>query len=343
MEPPTRPATIYDVAKHAGVSHQTVSRYLRSYQGIRPATKQKVAAALEALNYRPNTAARLLTTGKSLRIAVLTHELKQYGPSQVLQGATKAARQASYWPDVVTLDASDPEDIARAIDTVRLSDLAGVLALSSTDEMTQAFEAVEFGVPAVINAKEEFTASAEPATATLLEPMLEYLASLGHRDYLHIAGPKSWSAARDRQSDFLSAAANHGARETHTVEGDWSAKSAYHATTEFLAGLDKRHGANVTAIVAASDQMALGAMRALGEAGIQIPDEMSVTGMDDIPDAAYFYPPLTTLRLDFEAQGRLACLRLLDKITTEPAAEPAATSPQLIVRASTGPARANAA
>ena len=335
----TRPATIYDVAKRAGVSHQTVTRVLRDYPGIRPATRERVTEALSALDYRPNLTARLLTTGEGRRIAAFTHELHQYGPSKVLQGATTIARDAGYWLDVVTLNVSNPDEISRAIDTMRQPDLAGILALSSTDEMTRAFEAAEFGVPAVINAEERLHPNRGTAKPTLMEEILGHLITLGHRDFLHIAGPRSWTAARNRRRDFRGAAEMLGVRTADMTEGDWSAESGYRATINYLDS-HPRSGSRVgiTAIVAANDQMALGAMLALSEAGFRIPHDVSVTGMDDIPDAAFFRPPLTTMRLDPEAQGRTACARLLSKINQDISFESVDAEPQLIVRASTGQA-----
>ena len=90
-----RPATIYDVARAAGVSHATVTRLLKGYAGIRPETRDRVADAIRDLGYRPNLNARSLTTGRSHRIAALTHEITQVGPSKILEGANMAARATS--------------------------------------------------------------------------------------------------------------------------------------------------------------------------------------------------------------------------------------------------------
>ena len=142
-----RPATIYDVARAAGVSHQTVSRLLKGYEGIRPETRDRVDEAIRELGYRPNLTARSLTTGRSHRIAALTHEITQVGPSKILEGATMAARDAGYLLDVITLDVHDAAAIRESIDLALQFDLAGVLALSSTDEVTNAVESSTFRVP----------------------------------------------------------------------------------------------------------------------------------------------------------------------------------------------------
>ena len=137
----SKPATIYDVAKLAGVSHQTVSRFIKGYQGIRPATRDKVVSALDQLGYRPNLTARSLKSGRSHRIAALTHEINQIGPSRIVQGASMAARQAGYLLDIIALDMGDPAAIQEALDLAAQLDVAGVLALASTDEMAEAFAA----------------------------------------------------------------------------------------------------------------------------------------------------------------------------------------------------------
>ena len=151
----SKPATIYDVAKLAGVSHQTVSRFIKGYQGIRPATREKVVSALDQLGYRPNLTARSLKSGRSHRIAALTHEINQIGPSRIVQGASMAARQAGYLLDIIALDMGDPAAIQEALDLAAQLDVAGVLALASTDEMAEAFQHTDFRVPVVFAAEVE--------------------------------------------------------------------------------------------------------------------------------------------------------------------------------------------
>src|SRR3954471_14413687 len=142
-----RPATIYDVARVAGVSHQTVTRLLKGYAGIRPETRDRVAEAIRELGYRPNLNARSLTTGRSHRLAALTHEITQVGPNKILEGANIAAREAGYLLDVITLDVHDPATIRESIDLALQLDIAGVLALASTDEVTRAVQSAKFRVP----------------------------------------------------------------------------------------------------------------------------------------------------------------------------------------------------
>jgi DNA-binding LacI/PurR family transcriptional regulator len=328
-----RPATIYDVVRVAGVSHATVTRLLKGYEGIRPETRDRVDEAIRNLGYRPNLTARTLTTGRSHRIAALTHEITQVGPSKILEGANIAAREAGYLLDVITLDVHDPAAIRKSIDLALQLDVAGVLALASTDEVTKAVKEATFRVPLYL-ATDHDERRVDPTQATVgLFGVLRHLADLGHRDVVHIAGPRTWVGARNRVSEYKAAVVELGLRSRGVIHGDWSARSGYQAIASLPAELP------ATAFVAANDQSALGVILALNERGYRVPDDVSVTGVDDTPEAAYFSPPLTTLRLDFTGGGRDVVEQLLALID---GVEPPPLSPrrsELIVRRSTGPAR----
>ncbi|MEO8263541.1 MAG: LacI family DNA-binding transcriptional regulator [Pseudolysinimonas sp.] len=327
-----RPATIYDVARAAGVSHATVTRLLKGYAGIRPETRERVAGAIRELGYRPNLNARSLTTGRSHRIVALTHEITQVGPNKILEGANLAARDAGYLLDVITLDVHNPATIGESIDRALQFDLAGVLALSSTDEVTNAVENATFRVPLYLATGHDKSADSPPAANGLLA-VLGHLADLGHRDVVHISGPPDWVGARNRTREYEAAVVQLGLRSRGVIHGDWSSRSGYEA----IASLPEELPA--TAFVAANDQTALGVILALNERGHRVPDDVSVTGVDDTPEAAYFSPPLTTLRLDFTAQGRDAVQQLLARIDGVAPPPTPPRLPELIVRRSTGPVR----
>ncbi|KRE21773.1 LacI family DNA-binding transcriptional regulator [Agromyces sp. Soil535] len=331
---PAKAATIYDVAQAAGVSHQTVSRFLKGFQGIRPETREKVVRALDELGYRPNLTARSLKSGRSHRIGALTHEISKVGPSRVAEGASAAAREAGYVLDLVSLDVANPRAIEESLELITQHDLAGVLALSSTDEMTRAFETTEFRVPVYIDVEVDDTVSSHPSDLTTvgMPALVAHLADLGHRALVHIAGPATWSAARNRILAYETAVIGQGLRSIGILPGDWSARSGYEAVVALPRLPD------ATAFVAANDQMALGAMLALKERGCRIPDDVSVVGIDDIPESAYFDPPLTTLHIDFEAAGRLSVHKLLAEIEGTEVPQMVVPPPQLVVRRSSGAA-----
>jgi LacI family transcriptional regulator len=326
-------ATIYDVAQAAGVSHQTVSRFLKGFEGIRPETRDKVVQAIDALGYRPNLTARSLKSGRSHRIGALTHDISQVGPGGIVEGASAAAREAGYMLDIIALDALNPRAIEESLALITQHDLAGVLALTSTDAMTSAIEKIAFRVPAYV-AKESDGMPDEPRSklsSVGVPALVAHLAELGHRRLMHIAGPDTWSASRNRTRAYESAVQAQGLHSVGILHGDWSARSGYHAIANLAALPD------ATAFVVSNDQMALGAMLALKERGCRIPEDVSVVGTDDIPEAAYFDPPLTTLRNDFEAQGRAAVYQLLALIEHSEVKLVTVPSPVIMVRQSSGP------
>ena len=330
MDPSGRPATIYDVAQAAGVSHQTVSRFLKGFAGIRPETRVRVERALDELGYRPNLTARSLKSGRSHRIGALTHEVSHVGPSRIAQGASVAARGAGYVLDLVSLDVEDPSAIEESLELMAQLDLAGVLALSSTDDMTRAFEATRFRVPALIAVASDADGGRTDPAAVHLHELVGHLGDLGHRRLVHIAGPAEWPASRLRMRAYEDAVRDLGLTSVGVLPGDWSARSGYDAIMA-LPQLPK-----ATAYVAANDQTALGVMLALKERGLRIPDDISVVGIDDVADAAFFDPPLTTLHLEFEAQGRASVLALIARIEGADGAPSELASPRLVVRRSSG-------
>lgn len=331
-----RNATIYDIAREANVSHQSVSRFMRGL-AMREGTKAKIEKALETLDYKPNLTARALTTGRSHRIGALTHEMHQVGPSLIVQGATSAAREAGYLLDVVTLDMGDVDEIDESLELLMQYDLDGILAFASTDSTRSVFERTRFDVPVVIASEtdEPSTAESSVAAAEGIDALVDHLAALGHRSFLHIAGPEDWAAARNRLHALETALRTRDLRLAGIVHGDWSARSGFEAIEQLATdGIP-------TAIVAANDQMALGAMHALHARGLRVPEDVSITGVDDTPEAAYFTPSLTTVHLDFRAQGRASLRRLLDKLGVSSDSWEQTTQPesqQLVLRDSTGPA-----
>jgi len=329
-----RPPTIYDVAKVAGVSHQTVSRYLKGSERIRPDLRERVVRALKLLDYKPNSAARALATNRSHRIGALTYEFHQVGPSKVLLAASAAARAAGFLLDVVDLDPSDSSAIDDALALLTAQDCAGVLALAATDEMVAAFERIDLGLPVFIAAEPDgAVTSGTHLHAEGLPALVAHLAELGHTNFVHVAGPPTFSSARNRRLAYEDAVRRLGLRSVGTVYAEWTAASGY-AAGRAIAVED-----GATAVIAANDQMALGVMRALTERGLRVPDDVSVTGMDDIPESAYFSPPLTTLRLDFASVGQDSFRRMLTCIDGVDRAPVRLRPAELVVRRSTGPVR----
>ncbi|WP_245596420.1 LacI family DNA-binding transcriptional regulator [Nocardioides alkalitolerans] len=335
LRPEQRMPVMADVARLAGVSHQTVSRVVNGQTNLRPATRQRVEEAIRQLGYRPNTAARALVTRRSATIGVIGSKSGFWGPSTVHRTIQAAGREAGYFVSSVNLQSLTRTELVDAIDHLRDQSVEGIVLISATDEALEVARAQEdLGVPVVVVEGDErrarWTVGVDQVAGALLGT--RHLIAQGHTEIVHLAGPTSWTEARGRLLGWRCAMYDAGLRPGPHVTGDWSARSGYEA------GLEIASRPEVTAVFCANDQMALGLLRALHEAGRRVPDDVSVVGFDDIPEAAYLIPPLTTVRQDFGAVGRRAIEILRAAIDGTPA-PPSLIAPELTVRASTAAPR----
>lgn len=331
-ESTTRAATIYDVARLAGVSHQTVSRFLTGTGGIRPGNRVRVEDALRTLNYRTNNTARSLATRRTHRLGALVYELSGTGPGKTMQGASDAARRAGYSLDIISLDPQNDASLGEALEVLSNRDLEGILATAPTDAIDTALSELNVSVPIFVD-RGPVASPGEAQPTTGPYAAMAHLIELGHRRIAHLAGPERWTSARLRADAYREAVTSAGLAELPVVAGDWSARSGYAAAPELFATPD------VTAVFAANDRMALGLMLWLHDNGRRIPQDVSVVGFDDVAEAEFFHPPLTTIRQDFDAMGRAAANTLIAMIE-HPGREVEISYPvpELVVRTSTGPA-----
>lgn len=323
-----------DVAKLAGVSHQTVSRVINDSAHVRPETRDRVLAAMRELDYRPNSAARALVTGRSGTLGVVSFDTTLYGPASTLFAIEQAAHAAGYFITIVSLLVLDRASVLGAIERLRVQGVDGILVITPQEGAAEALVnlparvpivAVEAGRPNSIPlvAVDQF-AGAVSATQLLLD--------LGHETVWHVAGPRDFLEAQQRVDGWSSVLEAVGAPVPPVLVGDWSPASGYRVGLQLAADPD------VTAIFVANDQMALGVLRALHERGREIPREVSIVGFDDIPEAQYFTPPLTTVRQDFGEMGRSAMRLLLELIQdTGHPPQRVTIAPELVVRRSTAP------
>jgi DNA-binding LacI/PurR family transcriptional regulator len=329
-----RTPVMADVARLAGVSHQTVSRVINGQDNLRPATREKVEEAIRQLGYRPNTAARALVTRKSATIGVIGSKSGYWGPSTVHRTIQAAGRDAGYFVSSVNLQSMTRDELVDAIDHLRHQGVEAIVLIHATDAAVEVARGQEqWGVPVVVvegdPAKARWTVGVDQVAGA--EAATRHLVELGHTDIVHLAGPQEWTEARARLQGWQDAMYAAGLRPSQHVTGDWSAASG------FELGCDIARREDVTAVFCANDQMALGLLRALSEAGRAVPGGpggVSVVGFDDIPEAAYLVPPLTTVRQDFEAVGRRAIEILRAALAGDPAPE-RLIKPELVVRAST--------
>jgi DNA-binding LacI/PurR family transcriptional regulator len=329
-------ATIYDVARVAGVSHQTVSRVLRGVGGVGPETRERVQQVLLDLRYRPSVVARELASSRPSRIGVVGYETFESSTSKVLKGVNEVAAEAGYVLDIVTVDPlGDVDEIVQKLDAITGSDVAGLLATSPTTRIRQAFDRSVFRMPVFLDVTGDVDTNSGPFFGTSLAAQLimQHLVAGGHTRIAHIAGPPGWDSASNREAVYHATLREHGLPDFPVAHGDWSSASGYRAAQS----LPVNEG--ITAIFVANDRMALGVIRALTERGVRVPQDVSVAGIDDIPEAAYFSPPLTTVHVGFEESGRVAARSLISLIERPGESLPVYPVNSLIARESTAALR----
>jgi DNA-binding LacI/PurR family transcriptional regulator len=327
-----RPATMGDVARLAGVSQQTVSRVVNAREYVGGDTRERVRLAMRELNYRPNRAAQALVTGRSKTLGVISIDTVAFGPASVLLGLERAAHAHGYFVSIARLASLDRGSLSQALEQLQRQSVEGILLNAGQDGITHELDRRLMGVPvvAVEDTPEAMVpivtvdqvAGAAAATRLLLE--------LGHRQVAHIAGPKDWSSARRRMEGWRAVLDSAEVPVPHPRFGDWSVQSGYEL------GHVLAQDREVTAIFAANDEMALGVLRAMFEAGREVPGDVSIVGFDDVPFARYLTPALTTVRQDFEEIGRRSVDLLLSAIDGgEHSRVRTAITPELVVREST--------
>ena len=328
-----RGPSMADVAKVAGVSHQTVSRVLNDSPLVKDATRERVLAAIGELGYRRNLAARMLATNRSGRIGMVVAQLALHGPSMIANAVQDAAHEAGY--EVSLLGLADYTDGALAGAVSRLLDQAAeavVVAVAHRDAGPEV-RALSLPVPVVVvqgvTGEEPFAAAIDQVAGARLAT--SHLLDLGHRRVAHVSGPRDWVEAWQRGEGWRLAHQDRGLLPGPEVEGDWSARSGYEAGARIAADGD------TTAVFAANDAMALGVMQALHEAGRRVPEDVSVVGFDDVPEAAYYWPALTTVSQEFSALGRRAVEVTVAALAGEERVPHDLLQPGLVVRGSSGP------
>lgn len=327
------------MAAAAGVSHQTVSRVINSHPSVKPGTRDKVNRAIEELGFRRSTTALALASGQNQHVTVLTSNTTHYGYACVVQGVEEAARKAAYSVGVSVLESADEQSAAAAVR--HASDSAGGLIVIAYDPVgVAALSVVQPDIPVVgvVETPSEAPPRDSPWVWTddrqAAYDATAHLLSLGHRTVHYVAIPSGTCRESARAAGWRRALEDAGAPLPEVVQGGWGPGSG-HAEGARLAGDDE-----VTAVLCGNDDLALGVMRALWEAGRSVPEEVSVVGFDDAPHAAYLTPSLTTVRLDFAGLGR-AAFHLLHGVLTEatPVAPHSAAVPELVLRESTAPPR----
>jgi DNA-binding LacI/PurR family transcriptional regulator len=303
---PARRPTIKEVARLAGVSHQTVSRYLKSRQGLRPATLERLDVAVEQLGYRPNLMARSMRTRRTGRLAVVM-PVTTFNQARLLSGALAAAHEAGHVVEVVSVEGSAATRTERVLELAQFGQVDGVLSLTP---MAAGIErALPKGAAVVVSPEfdDAMRSIGELTDASPVTELMERLAMLGHRRFLHVAGDQDFASARARKVAYLEAVEQLGLESVGVAEGDWSGESGVEAVLQLDSDLP-------TAVIAANDVVASGVVRGASERGLDVPGDLSVTGWDDNELCRFLPPSLTTVRVNLEGVGRNAMLRLVKEV-----------------------------
>ncbi|MFC4109404.1 LacI family DNA-binding transcriptional regulator [Micromonospora zhanjiangensis] len=325
-----------DVARLAGVSTQTVSRVVNKHPHVAAETRQRVLTAMRALNYRQNLVARALVTQRTGTIGIIAYETSLYGPTSMLYAIEGAARSAGYFVSVASVRHLDRRSVLDAVDWLRRQQVEGIIAIAPATAVASALAEVAGGMATISvgGGYDEAVPSAQIDNAAGARQAARHLLELGHATVHHVAGPAEWPEAGERTDGWREALSAAARPAPLPLRGDWSSQAGYEQ------GRLLAEDPSVTAVFCASDQLALGVLRALHEAGRRVPEDVSVVGFDDTPDAGHYLPPLTTVRQDFAELGRRSLgllLAQLDRSDREPAARRTVQVPRLIVRSSTGP------
>ena len=331
----THAPVMADVAVLAGVSHQTVSRVVNGAPNVQPRTRERVEAAIKELGYRPNTAARALVTRRSSTIGIISTETGLYGPNSIHRTIEEAAREAGYFAGSVGLKEITSDGLTGAIDHLLRQSVEGIVMIAAQHEALEVIRRHDPGVPVVVV---EGDLSRGPSAVGVdqhrgAHEATRHLLELGHTCIAHISGPEAWTEAEARRQGWQDAVREAGHEPGPLLVGDWTAERGY-ALGALLA-----QDPEVTAVFSANDQMAIGVLRAMHEAGRRVPEDVSVVGCDDSPESGYLIPPLTTVRQDFAEVGRRAIGVLHAAIAGEDEDLERLVEPVLVVRESTRPPR----
>lgn len=326
-----RSPSMAQVAQRAGVSHQTVSRVLNDASLVKEETRLRVLAAIEELGYRRNFAARLLATNRSGRIGMVSAHLALHGPSMIATAVQHAGEAEGYGVSLVGLPELSAEALGAAVDRLIDHAVEALVVAVAHREAAEMTRALNLPVPVVVVQGVE---PGQPLTAGIDQEAgarlaVDHLLDLGHPHVAHLCGPRDWTEADQRRVGWRRAHEERGLLPGAEVEGDWSPASGYREGLRIAEDLD------TTAVFASNDSMALGLLRALHERGRRVPEDVSVVGYDDVPEAAYYWPGLTTVVQDFSELGRRALTLALAAARGEDAPTVDLIAPTLVVRAST--------
>ncbi len=336
--------TISQVAREAGVSTQTVSRVINERPDVSPATRHRVKEIIERLGYRPSHAARALSQGQSCSIGVVAYGIEYFGPSRAVSGIEKQASELGYTPVLYLLREPEIENVSVILAEVFSRHVDGIIWAVPEIGNNRAWldeRVPNLPVPLVLLSMEPRRDSSVVSVDNYRGGKLatEHLIAQGYRDIGLITGPMEWWEARERARGWRDALEESGIvnDESRIAYGDWTAESGEQGLNHLL-----EQRPHLNAVFASNDQMALGAIQAARRRELRLPEDLAMAGFDDMPEAAFLWPPLTTVSQPLYDVGCISVKelqRLIDEGKKEDAPiQPRTTvlQPKLIVRESSG-------
>lgn len=325
------PPSMSDVAALAGVSHQTVSRVVNGSDKVADETRNRVEQAISLLGYRRNLSARALATRRSGLIGIVAAGFPHMGPASTVGAIETEARLRGFTTVVGVLRDPVLDDPTDLFDSMLEHGVQGFVVVAPHASLADRARAASLIVPTVLVAdlarqgSFHVVAVDQPYGARLAT---QFLVDRGLRRIVHISGPRGWFDAETRLRGWADTLRDNGLEVPDVLEGDWGPDLGYKLGRRLAAG------PLPDAVFCANDLTAVGLCAALREAGVRVPDDVSVVGFDDIEGARYLDPPLTTVRQPFQELGARCVEVLLAAIEGAPPSHHA-LKPTLVVRAST--------
>ncbi|ATG53590.1 LacI family transcriptional regulator [Brachybacterium ginsengisoli] len=325
-----RRPTIRDVARLAGVSHQTVSRHLRGDAAVSPMLAAHIDQAVAQLDYRPNLVARAMRNRSTGRLALIVPAGEVRHSLELIGGATDAARVAGFGVEVVTLPPGDRLD-ERVVELADSGLYEAVLSLTDLPET----EGRRLGTTPIVSAPvydRKLRDVGPLSEANRMAELVTGLVDLGHRSLLLLGGDHAHPSSRRRRESFLHTAEQLDLPAAEVVDCGWDPDAARRTV------LDLPSDTGPTAVLADDDLLAAGAVRGAAERGWRVPEELSVTGWNDLPLSAWMAPSLTTVRIDHHRQGGELLEELLRVMRGDAPTMDQPSITEVIWRESVGPA-----
>jgi DNA-binding LacI/PurR family transcriptional regulator len=309
-------STIKEVASVAGVSTQTVSRVINERPDVSPETRKRVQTVIEELGYQPSALARSLIRQRSQTLGVVIAGLHYIGPSRVLSGIAAAAEKAGYsllLKELPRFDENEIEPIFQALLSRHVDGIIWAVPEVGENHLWVHEMGMDPGIPLVYLTMEPQENISVVAIDNYLGGQMAtaHLLKQGYQKIGHVSGPLDWWEARQRMAAWKDTllGAGHEAADSQWAEGNWSPASGVQAVETLFSrypGMD--------AIFVANDQMALSVMQFITQKGLRIPEDIGIAGFDNIPESAFFSPPLTTIQQDQYNIAKLAVEEIIQLI-----------------------------